>query len=62
MEPIKPETEEEYFKRLEEAAKTLTQSQIDACAWVMGGSGCGWNKDSILNALPLRTFSPENVD
>lgn len=33
------------------AVATLTQQQIDAVAWVMGGSGCGWNKENITKEL-----------
>lgn len=33
------------------AVSTLTQQQIDAMAWVMGGSGCGWNKENITKEL-----------
>jgi len=33
------------------AVATLTQQQIDALAYVMGGSGCGWNKDNITKEL-----------
>jgi hypothetical protein len=47
------ETPEEYYKRLLAAAQTLTQDQIEACAWVMGGSGCGWTKEKIIESLPI---------
>ena len=53
MPPKKEEMTEQMFHRLEEAAKTLTQDQIDACAWVMGGSGAGWNKLWILQNLEI---------
>ena len=33
------------------AVATLTQQQIDAVAYVMGGSGCGWNRDNITKEL-----------
>ena len=29
------------------AVQSLTQEQIDACAYVMGAGGCGWNKENI---------------
>jgi hypothetical protein len=51
METIKPEPQSKYFTRLIEVAKTLTQDQIDACAWAMGATGCGVNKDSIISTL-----------
>ena len=44
-----------YLARLREAAKTLTQDQIEACAWVMGGSGCGWNREKVIEALTNET-------
>ena len=47
------ETEEQFHRRLLAAAQTLTQEQIDACAWVMGGSGCGWTRESVIEALPI---------
>jgi hypothetical protein len=56
MGQIKPETQEQWLQRLEAAPKTLTQDQIDACAWVMGGSGVGWTKQLILDSLsPIST-------
>ena len=51
MERHKTETQEQFDQRLIAAAKTLTQDQINACAWVMGGSGCGWNKEEVVRAL-----------
>jgi hypothetical protein len=33
------------------AVSTLTQQQIDALAWVMGASDCGWNKENITKEL-----------
>ena len=61
MQKIPNETDEQYYRRMEEAAKTLTQIQIDACAWVMGGSGCGWTKEAVLAALPVRSFYPSEA-
>ena len=29
------------------AVNTMTQEQIDACAWIMGGSGVGWTKETL---------------
>jgi len=51
MPPKKEETQEEYFERLRNGAHSLTQNQIDACAWAMGGSGVGWTKETILRSL-----------
>jgi len=48
------ETQAEYMARLYHAASTFTQDQIDACAYVMGGSGCGWTKENILKELDER--------
>ena len=53
MERVKPETEEQYHQRMLTAAQTLTQDQIDACAWAMGGPGVGWTKSSVIEALPV---------
>ena len=33
------------------AVATLTQQQIDALAWVMGGSGVKWTKEKITAEL-----------
>jgi hypothetical protein len=49
------ETQEQYLKRIEAAAKTLTQDQIDACAWAMGASGCGWTRQGVLRELKFST-------
>ncbi len=51
METINRETFQEKMERLQKAAETLTQEQIDACAWAMGGSGCGWNKENVKDVL-----------
>ncbi len=51
MEQIKKETSIEYLERLKKVAKTLTNEQVEACAWVMGGSGAGWNPTNIELAL-----------
>ena len=42
---------DEKTLRLIAAIQTLTQDQIDACAWVMGGSGAGWTKEKILESF-----------
>ncbi len=52
MEKIKPLSDAEYFDTLRKAAATLTQDQIDACAWAMGGSGCGWTPEKVVEAMP----------
>jgi len=51
MEKIKQETFSEYLGKLKVAAATLTPDQIAACAWVMGTSEGGWNKDNIIAEL-----------
>lgn len=33
------------------AVAGMTQEQIDACAYVMGASGAGWNKENIAAEL-----------
>lgn len=45
------ETLTERLERYKNAALNLTQDQIDAMAWVMGGSGAGWDKDSVVDAI-----------
>ena len=60
---MEPETTEErnirQFNEMIESVRGLTQTQINACAWVMGVDGCGWTKEYIelslmedLNKLP----------
>ena len=44
-------TKEEYHLHLIEVAKTLTQEQIEACAYVMGASGGNWTRQSIVEEL-----------
>lgn len=41
----------EYLTRLYNASESLTQEQIDACAWVMGASGAGWTRETLLQEL-----------
>ncbi len=41
------------------AVSTLTQQQIDALAWVMGGSGVGWNKANITAELQSEKHDEE---
>jgi len=53
MEKQEINTEVEHHLRMLAAAKTLTQDQIDACAWVMGGSGAGWTRQSVIASLPI---------
>lgn len=53
MEELKINTEREDHLRMLAAAQTLTQDQIDACAWVMGGSGAGWTKQGVIDSLPI---------
>lgn len=51
MEKKKLPTFKEKIENYIRAADSLTQVQIDACAWVMGGSGCGWTKEKIKDDL-----------
>jgi hypothetical protein len=46
MEPQKEETHKEGLIRLQAIAKSMSQSQIDACAWLMGG-GMGWTPETL---------------
>jgi hypothetical protein len=52
------ETHDEYLARLAKVAINLTQDQVEACAWVMGGSGCGWTPESVSENI-LRDIPPE---
>lgn len=51
MNKIKPETLQEHLERLAFAALTMTQDQIDACAWAMGASACGWNRNNLNESI-----------
>ena len=51
MQKIKDTTAVDYFTKLKQVVPTLTQDQINACAWVMGGSGCGWTKEGIADEI-----------
>jgi len=51
MQPIKQETTSARLQRLAKVAETMTQAQVDACAWAMGASGCGWTPHSINQQL-----------
>ena len=44
-------TLEERMETLLTAASTLTQEQVDACAWVMGCSGADWTPIKIVEDL-----------
>lgn len=45
------ETHAQWLERLSRIALTLTQDQIDACAYVMGGSDCGWTPNTVSEEL-----------
>ena len=51
MEKIKKPTLLEKFKHLVDNAEGLSQGQIDACAYVMGASGCGWTRENVVKEL-----------
>ena len=38
------------------AVSTMTPEQIEACSWVMGTSGAGWDKEAMLNELSKEKF------
>jgi hypothetical protein len=44
-------TREQFFANMRQAISTMTQEQIDACAWVMGCDNCGWNKENMIESL-----------
>jgi hypothetical protein len=51
MEPKPPTTFEEHIKNMMAAVETMTQAQINACAWCMGGGGAEWTKPRLLSEL-----------
>jgi len=51
MEKILSPTQEQYLQSLIVATETMTQAQIDACSWCMGGAGCGWTKEKLKESL-----------
>ena len=38
------------------AVRELKQEQIEACAYVMGASGAGWNKENIIAELESEKY------
>ena len=62
MEKIKQETIGQMLFRLSQVADTLTQEQIDACAWAMGGSGGGWTKEGIKTCLYEDMDKQDGID
>jgi len=52
-------TLEQHLTRLAEVAKTMTQEQVAACAWVMGASNCGWNPENVSKNI-LYDIPPES--
>jgi hypothetical protein len=51
MQPEEIKAFEALIDEMVASLDTLTQTQIDACAWAMGGSGCGWTKENIKAQL-----------
>jgi hypothetical protein len=51
MEQLKSLTLQQRLSIMIEAVDTMTQQQIDACAWCMGGGGCDWTKESLKERL-----------
>lgn len=50
----------EWLQKLIKASETLTQMQIEACAWIMGGSGCGWTKKKMIEDLKTELKEAKN--
>jgi Fe-S cluster biogenesis protein NfuA len=44
-------TTSEWLAHLAVVAKALTQEQIEACAYMMGCSGCGWKNITLSEGL-----------
>lgn len=51
MEQLAKQTFNELMDEYKAAVATMTPAQIAACAYVMGASGCGWNKETITAEL-----------
>jgi len=47
MEPEKHETMLEKLTRFKAATSSMTQEQVDACAWLMGAYSCGWTPETL---------------
>ena len=41
----------ELMNKYAAAVGTMTQEQIDACAYVFGAGCCGWNKENMIQEL-----------
>jgi hypothetical protein len=44
-------TFEEHIKQMMDSIETMTQKQIDTCAWCMGGGGAQWTKERLRSEL-----------
>ncbi len=44
-------TFEQHIKNMMTAVETMTQAQINACAYCMGGGGAEWTKTRLLSEL-----------
>lgn len=49
MPPKHIETRLEMLQRFQRVARSMTQEQVDACAWLMGGYSCGWTPETLGN-------------
>lgn len=56
------ETRSEWLARLSRIAFTLTQDQVDACAYVMGNSDCGWTPKTISIELSVSSASVRSCE
>lgn len=50
------ETSKQYLLRLAKCARQMTQEQVDACAWVMGGGN--WTPENVANMLEIEANIP----
>ena len=48
---MKPIKSKEQLQKLIDSLDSMTQDQIDACAYCMGASGCGWTKENLKTEL-----------
>jgi hypothetical protein len=43
------------------AVETMTQEQINVCAWCMGADGVGWSKSHLLSKLQQELDRKANI-
>ena len=56
------ETTSQWLSRLAVVARNLTQDQVEACAWMMGGNGCGWTPINLADGLEESSRTAERLE